>query len=157
MQSNSVECHYAAFNQLYEDFMLKMIDFFPLRKQLRFYFELFNQIKQTDIKLPAAIFLKSTAEHSLYVFNKDEQYFINRARFQMDIENKTKAVLEQAIVNDWHLMTAEHKEVVWFYMHQMLLVVANIEDNSLPSDEKKNTMEDMVKRALVRDGIVTLT
>ena len=140
---------YHAFNCLYEDFIIKLNEFFPYVTKLHYYRELFIEFKRADYKLPTRLFLPSVADHSLQIFNKNEQYFMNGIEIT---KTRERAIIETTIIKEWQNMSNEQKETVWFYLQQMLLVAMNINDFETSDDAEKKA-EKVLFDALQRDKV----
>ena len=144
---------YSSFNRLYDDFIVKLIEFFPTVHKIKFYRELFHQFKKADYRLVARLFLSSVGEHSMYIFNKDEAYFLSGVEVT---KTRERAIIEQTIVQEWMNMSDIQKETVWFYLQRMLIVVMNIEDdddygtNESIEQQACNTLRD----SFIKDGVI---
>ena len=68
---------YKAFNRLYDDFIVNLMNFFPHVQKIRFYRELCHEFIKTDYRLPGRLFLSSVGPHSIHIFNKNDSYFMN--------------------------------------------------------------------------------
>lgn len=145
---------YVTFNTLYDDFILKLIDFFPEVSQLRFYHQLFLQFRSADFRIPARLFLSSVADHSLYVFNRDERYFMSGIEIT---KNKSRAVIEKTIIKEWKRMSEIQKDTVWAYLQQMLCTAMNIPSITDDADitESEQNANDIMHQALIRDGVIS--
>lgn len=150
--TSSLRVHYDAFNRLYNDFILTLCDFFPAVSQLRFYHELFNQFKRADYKLPSRLFLSSIAEHSLQIFNKNESYFIADGGIEVT-KTRSRAIIENTIVQEWQKMTDTQKDTVWFYLQQMLITVMNIEDD-YEEGMAEQQAGDLMQSSLLQHGVI---
>lgn len=151
--NNSNYTFYTIFNKLYEELILKLIEFFPPGRKLYFYHEIFIQFKKSDYKLPGRLFLSSVAEHSLYIFNKDESYFMNGIEVT---KTRDRAIIEETIIGHWTQMSSTQREVIWFYLQSMLKVLMEINDDDIciQDDSAENEACSILKNALVNDGVL---
>ena len=117
---------YRAFNVLYDEFIITLINFFPHVHKIQFYRELFHQFKKTDYRLPGRLFLSSVAPHSIHIFNHNDNYFMSGIEIT---KTRDRAIIEKTIIKEWQNMTDEQKETVWFYLEKMLIVIMEIDDD----------------------------
>lgn len=150
MERSTHENDYKLFNEIYENFILQLREYFPNTHQLEFYLELFKQFKKANYKVPARLFLSSIAEHSLHIFNKDESYFLSGVQVT---KTRSRAIIENTIVQHWTNLPEDKKNCIWFYLQRMLLVVAEIRDDDV-SDTAEEEAERIMTDALVRDQVI---
>ena len=143
---------YNAFNRLYDDFIVTLINFFPHVSRIRFYRELFAQFMKADYRLPGRLFLSSVGPHSLQIFNKNDEYFMSGIEVT---KTRDRAVIEKTIVQEWINMSDEQKNTVWFYLEKMLIIIMNIDD-----DIQEITAEQQAAQTLCNsftsDGVIEM-
>ena len=146
---------YSSFNRLYDDFIVKLIEFFPTVHKIKFYRELFHQFKKADYRIVARLFLSSVGEHSTYIFNKDESYFLSGVEVT---KTRERAIIEQTIIQEWMNMSEIQKETVWFYLQRMLIVVMDIEDDDDCTNETNGSIEQQacntLRESFIKDGVL---
>ena len=118
---------YSFFNRMYDDFIVTLMNYFPHVHRLQFYRDLCHQFIRSDYRLPGRLFLSSVGPHSIHIFNKNDDYFLSGVEVTKSSE---RAVIEKTIVNEWIRMSPEQKEVVWFYLQRMLMILAEIDDDN---------------------------
>ena len=107
---SNIREQYNAFNRLYDDFIVQLMNFFPQVHKIRFYRELFHQFKKSDFRIPGRLFLSSVGPHSVEIFNHNDTYFMNGIEVT---KTRDRAILEQTIVKEWTCMTDAQKETIW--------------------------------------------
>uniref|UniRef100_A0A6C0CSM7 Uncharacterized protein n=1 Tax=viral metagenome TaxID=1070528 RepID=A0A6C0CSM7_9ZZZZ len=144
---------YTMFNRVYDEFILKVRELFPQYKKLEFYYQLFLNIRVANHKLPARLFASSVAEHSLNIFNKNEDYFLSGVKVT---KTRERAMIEETLIEEWRNMTHDQKEIIWFFLQNMLLLIMGIEEDD-EEDDNLNTAEIDARRvlglALEKDGV----
>ena len=148
---SNIREQYNAFNRLYDDFIVQLMNFFPQVHKIRFYRELFHQFKKSDFRIPGRLFLSSVGPHSVEIFNHNDTYFMNGIEVT---KTRDRAILEQTIVKEWTCMTDSQKETIWFYLERMLITIMNIDDDF----EENITIEEQacntLQNAFTEDGVL---
>lgn len=148
---------YKVFNAMYEQFILKMIDFFPEYRKLIFYHELLKNIQKANYKFPAQLYLSSVGPHSKYVFEADDTYFMRDEGVTIT-KTRNRAVIEETLKKNWYNMTPERKKIVWFFIQRLLLVSSFIEENPEEWMDLENveelTNDFKIIDALEKDGLI---
>ena len=144
--------NYDMFNNMYDDFLCSLIQFFPNNKRLPFYRELSNNIRSANYRYLARLFISSIAPHSIYIFNKDESYFLNKEG--VITKTKSRAYVENALRNGWLELSQDQRNIIWKYLQSLLLIVSNIEDLA-NEDENGTSVEEETINFQILDELKT--
>lgn len=150
--------NYDMFNNMYDDFLCKVIEFFPNNKRLPFYRELSCNIRSANHKYLAKLFISSIAPHSQHIFDQNQDYFLNSNGIVT--KTKSRAYVEEALRNGWLELSEEKKNIIWKYLQTLLLIVSNIDD--VENDDGSNqsieerTMEFQLLNDLRSDGVIDI-
>ena len=134
---------YCLFNRIYDDFIVTLMNYFPQVRRLQFYRDMFHQFVRSDYRIPGRLFLSSVGPHSIHIFNKNDEYFLNGVEVTKSHE---RAIIEKTIVHEWLRMSEEQKQTVWFYLQRMLLILADIEEDD--ANDVNETVEIQASRVL---------
>lgn len=138
---------YHTFNNMYDEFIKTIIGFFPQCKRLVFYHSLFTQIKSINHKLPGRLFMSSIASHSDAIFTKDVNYFLNTPGILIT-KTRERAFIEIAIKENWNRMSEGEREIIWYYLQQLLTICSQIIDDDETYDVDENVEEETGKLIL---------
>jgi hypothetical protein len=103
------------FKCLYDEFYQKLNEFFPNQTEIQFYQDMLNDMTQKDPQKLSELFLVHIGPYSSYIFNQDENYLLN------NISQDSK--LLKLLVSNWNTMSQEQKNLVWFYLQQLLIIL----------------------------------
>jgi hypothetical protein len=120
---------------MYVEFIQKLITFFPSEKKLVFYKDVLEQLIKINDKMPAKLFFVNVAKHSTHIFNNDESYFLNSTF----IEDQ-RATVETLIKQQWVQIADDQKEVIWFFLNQLLLMCLDLNFDGCEENEEVQTL-----------------
>ena len=122
---------YQAFNQIYNDLFLKLIEFFPNAPKLKFYHNLLEEFIKSDYRLPGRLFLSNVGPYCSYIIAQDEQFF----KQELFGENKER-FLHAVVLQEWDNMEENQKQLIWFYMNRLLMMITEIDEDDDSSSSK---------------------
>lgn len=107
------------FNVLYTELVARLGSFLPEANR---YVIMAEEVMKTDRRLPAHLFLSAVSDHCESILTKDESYF--RDQFDLHPNN----VVMRTISKHWHLLDDDQKDTVWFYLQEMIELLARCEE-----------------------------
>jgi len=113
-----------AFFQLYDDFVQRLRDICP---EISTYIDIVENIKRTDRKLLYDIFLTSLAPYSAQIISKNEKFFVEEMP-------KTDNPIIESLKKKICTLDKREKDIVWFYLNEMLLSASEVTEPVNESD-----------------------
>lgn len=113
------------FNEVMNEFMLKMIDAFPYEPKLKTYYNAFKISKMYQQQLPVEIFMGGCMNFSHQIKDRNVEFFINRPSFVDKCVRASSFIDDTGLRDKWDSTSDITKNSIWDYI-QTLYVLGEI-------------------------------
>lgn len=120
------------FNEMMNEFMLKMINAFPFEPKLKTYYNAFKISKMYKEQLPIEIFMGGCMDFSDQIKSRNVDFFINRPSFVDKCVRASSFVDDTGLRGKWDETSELTKNSIWDYV-QTLYVLGEIYINKDPN------------------------
>lgn len=120
------------FNEMMNEFMLKMINAFPFEPKLKTYHNAFKISKMYKQQLPIEIFMGGCMDFSDQIKSRNVDFFINRPGFVDKCVRASSFVDDTGLRGKWDETSELTKNSIWDYV-QTLYVLGEIYINKDPN------------------------
>jgi hypothetical protein len=113
------------FNNIMDEFMVKMINEVPDEPKIRTYYNAFKISRSFAKDLPLKIFMGGCWDYREFIKNRDSEFFLNKKTFVDKCVNASSFSNDVGLRDRWMSTNEETKDAIWEYV-QTLFVLAEM-------------------------------
>ena len=112
------------FNDMYEEFMLKLIKLIPEEDGFFMMKDVFTMVRKLNSSLPAIWWINMIHPFSKQIFEKDERFFLENKKFDNILKEKCNGDLAgiEAFNRRWGGANKKTHESIWNYFQNLLIL-----------------------------------
>ena len=111
-----------SFNKLAEEFMDKMIEFFPYEAKIRGYKITFLTTKKFNNRKPVELFMDSLRPFGYQIVSRDEEFF----KQDEYVDTAQNISGKMGLVEHWDNLDDNSKGAIWEYVQSLYMIGMNV-------------------------------
>lgn len=109
------------FNQLYEEFLLKMFKAIPKEKiNIQNHYDAFKAFSKVNSKAPIKLFINAAHPYAKNVFDKNDDFFLRHRELENGLQRNGMNL--KVIGEHWEDLSEASKRALWIYFHNMMII-----------------------------------
>ena len=117
------------FNDLFLEFIEKLIVQFPEIPKLSKFSGMFTTLRRVNNRGPLSYFIKGTCEYALAIMDKNEQVLINNEELLKEAGDSLKnggILVDSGILDIWANIDQQSKDNIWLYLQGLTQLAFSI-------------------------------
>ena len=110
------------FNQILDEFIVKLINQFPDEIKLTEYYKLLKMIKILNKDLPIKIYMSHALPVKEFIKNRDSQYFKNKKGFVKGLKENISFSSAVGLEDRWENLSEVSKNAIWDYTQTLFVL-----------------------------------
>ena len=117
------------FNDLFLEFIEKLIIQFPEIPKLTKFSGMFTTLRRVNNRGPLSYFIKGTVEYTIAILDRDEQAFMNNDNLLKKANKNLKkggVIVDSGLLDVWAGIDQESKDNIWLYLQGLIQLAFSI-------------------------------